>query len=349
MIFEYSGVLFPNYIKNGNAMAHIAPAALHFCQGNGLDVGCGKWPLPGARGIDLANGGDAMALPEGEFDFVFSSHALEHLANPVAALEHWKSRLKPGGVLFLYLPAADAMTHWRPSRCRKHLHHFRPSDIAFMLADLGFVNIVKTEGWDSYWSFMVVGFVPTEAKIEDRYVGQWAAGQRFVRSDPQLDRLFAHFGADVFRRSAALEDFAGFLNRHPSFRGKRCVEIGSFNGVTALVLARHFDEVVSIDTYPYTMKKLVLEFSGVKNVRFVDVQDNAEKAKIIEGLDFDAAFSDGNHVADTEFDFDLVRRCGRVLFHEYYEQQPPVWHLVNRLKTQGNVETEGKFALWTPR
>ena len=27
----------------------------------------------------------------------------------------------------------------------------------------------------------------------------------------------------------------------------------------------------------------------------------------------------------------LVKRCGRVLFHEYWPLQPPVWNLVNSL------------------
>lgn len=137
-------------------MAHIAPAALHFCQGQGVDVGCGKWPLPGAIGIDMADGGDAMALPEGQFDFIFSSHALEHLVDPVAAIEHWKTRLKPGKPLFLYLPHPD-MRYWRPTRNRKHLHLFWPQDMQDTLVDLGFVDVIRSER-DMYWSFAVVGF-----------------------------------------------------------------------------------------------------------------------------------------------------------------------------------------------
>ncbi len=155
-IFEYDGQIFPGYLKRGNASAHIAATAAHFCEGRGLDVGAGKWPLPWAEPVELTNGGSAEALPEGEYDFVFSSHCLEHLANPVAAIDHWKTRIKPGGVLFLYLPHPD-MSYWRPQHCRKHLHTFRPADTAQMLRDLGFVDVLHGER-DLYWSFACVGF-----------------------------------------------------------------------------------------------------------------------------------------------------------------------------------------------
>lgn len=155
MIFEYRGRIYPDYLKNGNAMQYIAPVAQKFCQGSGLDVGCGVWPLPGAHGVDLKAGGDAMSLPEGEFEYVFSSHCLEHLPNPIEALEHWKSRIRQGGTLFLYLPHPH-MEYWQPQHCRKHLHSWWPRDIARTLVDLGFRNVIHSER-DMAWSFAVVG------------------------------------------------------------------------------------------------------------------------------------------------------------------------------------------------
>lgn len=158
MIFEYRGNQYPEYLKHGAASTFIRPVALHFCKGAGLDVGGGKWPLPGAVCVDLRNGQDAMSLPGGVYDYVFSSHCLEHLPNTVAALEHWKSRIRPGGVLFLYLPHPD-MEYWRPQHCRKHLHNWWPDEMALILSDLGFVDVINSER-DMYWAFTVVGFVP---------------------------------------------------------------------------------------------------------------------------------------------------------------------------------------------
>jgi SAM-dependent methyltransferase len=157
-LFEYKGQQYPDYLRHGNAMQFIEPVAKQFCRGVGLDIGCGQWPLPGARPIDLARGNNAEALPEGQWQYVFSSHLLEHLPNPVAALEHWKTRLRPGGVLFLYLPHPD-MEYWRPQHCRKHLHLFYPSDVADMLQALGFVDVIHGHR-DLAWSFACVGWNP---------------------------------------------------------------------------------------------------------------------------------------------------------------------------------------------
>lgn len=156
MIFEYQGALYPEALKHGNACQFIAPMALQFCKGDGLDVGSGPWPLPGARSVEIRSGGDAMALPPEWYDYIFSSHCLEHLDDPIAALEHWKTRLTKGGVLFLYLPH-PAQRYWLPQNCRKHRHSWRPEDMAQILRDLGFVNVIHSER-DLAWSFACVGF-----------------------------------------------------------------------------------------------------------------------------------------------------------------------------------------------
>lgn len=156
MIFDYKGKFYPEYLKHGNAMQFIQPVAAYFCRGTGLDVGCGKWPLPGATPVELKDGGDAMELPHGSFDYIFSSHCLEHLANPVAALRHWKSRLKRGGCLFLYLPHPD-MEYWLPQNCAKHLHTWTPDQMAWLVTDIGFEPVMKSER-DMAWGFAVVGY-----------------------------------------------------------------------------------------------------------------------------------------------------------------------------------------------
>jgi SAM-dependent methyltransferase len=159
VIYEYKGKLYPDYIKNGNACAHVLPFAEHFCRGDGLDIGGTKdWHLPGATvvNIDQSDGHDALNLPNGKYDFIFSSHTLEHVERYVDALEHWKTRLKYGGTLFMYLPHPD-MEYWRPQNNRKHAHLFYPEDMKKTLADLGFKQILCSER-DLYWSFAIVGF-----------------------------------------------------------------------------------------------------------------------------------------------------------------------------------------------
>lgn len=165
-----------------------------------------------------------------------------------------------------------------------------------------------------------------------------------LHRDPVLLSVCKEFGIGVFRRSSVLEGFDEFL-REQKFSGDRCMEIGTCNGLTALVLSRYFKEVVTIDVAPNNTKRAVAKFAGADNIKFVDVKNNAEKAKAIQALKFDAAYSDGDHARDAISDFELVKHSGRVLFHEFWEAQPAVVNLVHSLRS-GRITTKGKLALW---
>lgn len=157
MLFSYKDTMYPEYLKHGNAMQFIAPFAKRFCEGTGLDIGAGAWPLEGAIPHTQTEGKLAEELPDVQYDYIFSSHCLEHLHNPITALQLWKTRIKSGGVLFLYLPHPH-MEYWLPQNCRKHLHSWYPADMVRILRDLGFVNVIHSER-DLMWSFAVVAWV----------------------------------------------------------------------------------------------------------------------------------------------------------------------------------------------
>lgn len=62
------------------------------------------------------------ALPSNGYDFVLSSHMLEHTANPILALSEWKRLLKGQGVLVLILPNKQyTFDHLRPTTTLAHL------------------------------------------------------------------------------------------------------------------------------------------------------------------------------------------------------------------------------------
>src|ERR1700722_5833576 len=70
----------------------------------------------------VAEATDLHFLPDGGYDFVLSSHMLEHSANPLRALREWLRLLKPGGTLFLVLPHREGtFDHRRPVTPLKHL------------------------------------------------------------------------------------------------------------------------------------------------------------------------------------------------------------------------------------
>lgn len=61
-------------------------------------------------------------LPSSAYDFVLSSHMLEHTANPILALLEWKRLLADGGTLVLLLPDKHhTFDHRRPVTTLEHL------------------------------------------------------------------------------------------------------------------------------------------------------------------------------------------------------------------------------------
>lgn len=81
-----------------------------YCNGKGLDIGFGgDLVLPNAQGWDFEHG-DAQFLKgikDESFDFVYSSHTLEHVFEVETTLKNWFRILKPNGYLILYIPHRD--------------------------------------------------------------------------------------------------------------------------------------------------------------------------------------------------------------------------------------------------
>jgi predicted O-methyltransferase YrrM len=170
-------------------------------------------------------------------------------------------------------------------------------------------------------------------------------------ANPMLKAVLKKFGKRAFARSSACMEFEAFLKRINA-GGKTCLEIGTYNGITAVVLSQFFENVICVsvdaeDLKRHIIKRDIVEFLGIKNITFHDCLDNKEKAHIIEGLDFDFAFSDGDHTHDTYSDFELVKRCGRVLFHEYWPIQAAVFNAVNALPQDEIIRADYDcFAFW---
>ncbi len=101
----------------------------HLLTGKGIDIGAGTDPLPSATRHWDKEDGDAQllaSLPNECFDFVFSSHCLEHLINPHEALHNWWRVLRTGGVLVCIVPDEDLYEQgvWPPFWNDDHKHTF---------------------------------------------------------------------------------------------------------------------------------------------------------------------------------------------------------------------------------
>ena len=93
--------------------------ATRWLVGTGIDIGAGNdsignyrpmFPMMDAvRAWDLVNG-DAMSMDgvaDDSYDFVHSSHCLEHMRSPSRALSNWIRICKPGGYLVIMVPDED--------------------------------------------------------------------------------------------------------------------------------------------------------------------------------------------------------------------------------------------------
>ena len=102
-----------------NAPARRAEFRQSVFRGDGVDIGGAPDPLalyvelfPLMRSVkvrDLRDGdGQTMAgTPDAHYDFVHSSHCLEHLRDPEEGLRNWFRILKPGGHLIVTVPDED--------------------------------------------------------------------------------------------------------------------------------------------------------------------------------------------------------------------------------------------------
>jgi len=110
---------------------------LRYLKGNGIEIGALDYPLRLPRGArvryvdhldaaslrmtysstlragrplvapDVVDDGARLAsFADGSLDFVVANHMLEHVEDPIAALEHQLRVLRPGGILYLTLPDA---------------------------------------------------------------------------------------------------------------------------------------------------------------------------------------------------------------------------------------------------
>lgn len=157
----YKGNFYPDYLTVGGASHTIFRTALRHCSGKGIDVGAGYWPLPGSIAVDLYRGeGLARSLDDfddGSLDFVFSSHCLEHIAEWRPALLQWTSKLKAGGIIFLYLPHPSCAI-WHPgSPMVGDVHKWIPEleTVASCLKELGCDIVASDDGPDAMCSFYI--------------------------------------------------------------------------------------------------------------------------------------------------------------------------------------------------
>jgi SAM-dependent methyltransferase len=109
--------------------------------------------------VIIADGSAVETLTDHAYDFILSSHNLEHFANPVKALLEWKRITRPGGALILVLPDyRRTFDHRRmPTAVEHMLSDYQANmgeddethvDEVLELHDLARDGTLKTGRWD---------------------------------------------------------------------------------------------------------------------------------------------------------------------------------------------------------
>lgn len=175
-------------------------------------------------------------------------------------------------------------------------------------------------------------------------------------------RIVELYGEALLDRSAlSIRGGAGVLER--VLRGKgygTVVEIGTYRGVAAAEMAQYCDRVVTIDLRHGKLeragqtwdRRAMWDALGIRNIVGFLVEDDEEKAALLNDMQFDFAFIDGAHDDESvALDFALTKRCGRVLFHDYERRGVPgqdcVCDFVDYHLPKGKLVAMDIFAMWT--
>lgn len=96
---------------------------------SGIDIGCGPDPITAdCRTWDLQDGDAQLMEGAGSevYDWVYSSHCLEHVRDPRATLQRWWELVRPGGHLLVMVPDEDLYEQgvWPSTKNPDHKHTF---------------------------------------------------------------------------------------------------------------------------------------------------------------------------------------------------------------------------------
>jgi len=138
---------------------HDARFATRYFVGHGIDIGCGNDPLNDQREHfpliesclpwDIVDGdAQKMEMDAGvQFDFIYSSHCLEHLHSPLVALRRWCDLLRAGGHLVIVVPDHTLYEHdnWPSKYNPDHKWSFTTARCADLMRSLAGMRILKLE------------------------------------------------------------------------------------------------------------------------------------------------------------------------------------------------------------
>ncbi len=109
----------------------------HWCKGKGLDPGAGHRTFSSdvttldrlSQEAHIRGTAECLPFKDGTFDFVITSHLLEHIQDTRAALKEWLRVVKLGGHVVSIIPDVRH-THGMNTDATPHLHEWGPREFA---------------------------------------------------------------------------------------------------------------------------------------------------------------------------------------------------------------------------
>ena len=141
-----TGVMLSIFKRSGFDIkgVEISKKAAQMCQNKGIDVIVGPF--------------EKIKFGE-KFDLIILNHTLEHLENPLQALEKAGRILKPKGYIMVDLPNFDSpvaktlKSHWPHLLPDEHLWHFTPKAFTVLFKKMGY-KILLIKKASGIWDFL---------------------------------------------------------------------------------------------------------------------------------------------------------------------------------------------------
>lgn len=277
----------------GNEAAKCRFDVLPYLAKGGADIGCGPQKVwPHLVGID--NGldakmfgipvhpdimvGDAARLrlfADEAFPAVFSSHLLEHMVDPAAALAEWWRVLKTGGHLCLYLPHRELYPNiGEPGANPDHKHDFIPEDVLALMETVApdfavELNQTRSEGLE-YSFLLVLKKLPAGA-------GQHLAAPASPEKSAAVVRVGGH--GDALWASSPLALFKEM--------GYHTTVYTAHTGAEVLQHDPHIDRIISLPDGILSDEDLIAYWAheAVKYDRFVNLIGSVEGRLLAHATD----------------------------------------------------------------
>jgi SAM-dependent methyltransferase len=141
---------------------------------------CGK-----AMPVDIVAQGNNLPVPDESYDFIVSSHVLEHFPDPIKALKEWYRVIRKGGYIFMIVPHKERMFDRKNKRTtlneliKRHENNFQSKEYGhfsvWITEDI--MELINYLGWKIVEAWDVDdkvgnGFVVVVQKTDEKFEGK---------------------------------------------------------------------------------------------------------------------------------------------------------------------------------